>query len=45
MINLFSGGFYNIRSNVLTTGLEVDVERTLRAWQCSGLELTDQIWQ
>ncbi|WP_214303305.1 MULTISPECIES: hypothetical protein [unclassified Wolbachia] len=38
-------GIYNIRSNVLTTGLEVDVERTLKAWQCPGLERTDQIWQ
>ncbi|QXF95218.1 hypothetical protein WOSOC_0024 [Wolbachia phage WO] len=38
-------GIYNIRSNFLTTGLEVDVERTLRAWQCPGLERTDQIWR
>ncbi|WP_265024107.1 hypothetical protein [Wolbachia endosymbiont (group A) of Epagoge grotiana] len=38
-------GIYNIRSNFLTTGLEVDVERTLKAWQCPGLERTDQIWQ
>ncbi|AGJ99839.1 MULTISPECIES: hypothetical protein [unclassified Wolbachia] len=38
-------GIYNIRSNFLTTGLEVDVERTLRGWQCPGLERTDQIWQ
>nr|WP_253308800.1 hypothetical protein [Rickettsia endosymbiont of Ceutorhynchus assimilis] len=38
-------GIYNIRSNVLTTGLEIDVERTLKAWQCPGLERTDQIWQ
>ncbi|WP_353273369.1 hypothetical protein [Wolbachia endosymbiont (group A) of Agelastica alni] len=38
-------GIYNIRSNFLTTGLEVDVERTLRAWQCPGLERTNQIWQ
>ncbi|WP_265024768.1 MULTISPECIES: hypothetical protein [unclassified Wolbachia] len=38
-------GIYNIRSNVLTTGLEVDVERTLKAWQCPGLERTNQIWQ
>nr|WP_253309265.1 hypothetical protein [Rickettsia endosymbiont of Ceutorhynchus assimilis] len=36
---------YNFRSNFLTTGLEVDVERTLKAWQCPGLERTDQIWQ
>ncbi|WP_374698707.1 hypothetical protein [Wolbachia endosymbiont (group B) of Limnophora tigrina] len=38
-------GIYNFRSNFLTTGLEIDVERTLRAWQCSGLEHTYQIWQ
>lgn len=38
-------GVYNFRSNFLTTGLEVDVERTLKAWQCPGLERTDQIWQ
>ncbi|MFP3022834.1 MAG: hypothetical protein ACEY3K_07965, partial [Wolbachia sp.] len=38
-------GIYNIRSNVLNTGLEVDVERTLKAWQCPGLERTDQIWR
>ncbi|MDN5248411.1 MAG: hypothetical protein QWI36_04730 [Wolbachia endosymbiont of Tyrophagus putrescentiae] len=37
-------GIYNFRSNFLTTGLEVDVERTLRAWQCPGLEKTYQIW-
>lgn len=38
-------GVYNFRSNFLTTGLEIDVERTLKAWQCSGLEHTHQIWQ
>ncbi|MFT4314067.1 MAG: hypothetical protein AB3P11_03025 [Wolbachia pipientis] len=38
-------GVYNFRSSFLTTGLEVDVERTLKAWQCPGLERTDQIWQ
>ncbi|WP_264338871.1 hypothetical protein [Wolbachia endosymbiont (group A) of Cheilosia soror] len=38
-------GIYNIRSNVLTTGLEVDVERTLKAWQCPGLSSTCEIWQ
>ncbi|WCR59730.1 MAG: hypothetical protein PG978_001178 [Wolbachia endosymbiont of Ctenocephalides felis wCfeF] len=38
-------GIYNIRSNFLTTGLEVDVERTLRAWQCPGLDATCKIWQ
>ncbi len=38
-------GIYNIRRNVLTTGLEVDVERTLKAWQCPGLSSTHKIWQ
>ncbi|WP_438456601.1 hypothetical protein [Wolbachia endosymbiont of Kerria lacca] len=37
-------GIYNIRSNFLTTGLEVDVERTLKAWQCPGLDATHKIW-
>lgn len=38
-------GIYNIRSNFLTTGLEVDVERTLRGWQCPGLSNTYEIWR
>ncbi|MFT4314942.1 MAG: hypothetical protein AB3P11_07870 [Wolbachia pipientis] len=38
-------GIYNIRSNFLTTGLEVDVERTLRAWQCPGLSNTYELWR
>lgn len=33
---------YNFRSNFLTEGLEVDVERTLRAWQCPGLDVQSQ---
>ncbi|WP_369404177.1 hypothetical protein [Wolbachia endosymbiont of Nomada ferruginata] len=37
-------GIYNIRNNFLTAGLEVDVERTLRAWQCPGLDATHKIW-
>ncbi|WP_349967800.1 hypothetical protein [Wolbachia endosymbiont of Armadillidium arcangelii] len=37
-------GICNIRSNFLTTELEVDVERTLRAWQCPGLSSTHEIW-
>ncbi|WP_237342939.1 hypothetical protein [Wolbachia endosymbiont of Folsomia candida] len=37
-------GIYSFRSNFLTTGLEVDVERTLKAWQCPGLEHSYQIW-
>ncbi|WP_143688748.1 hypothetical protein [Wolbachia endosymbiont of Laodelphax striatellus] len=38
-------GIYNFRSNFLTTGLEIDVERTLRAWQCPGLNATYKLWQ
>ncbi|WP_341820850.1 hypothetical protein [Wolbachia endosymbiont (group A) of Myopa testacea] len=37
-------GIYNVRNNFLTAGLEIDVERTLRAWQCPGLEATYKIW-
>ncbi|MFT4327822.1 MAG: hypothetical protein AB3P07_04375 [Wolbachia pipientis] len=35
---------YNFRSSFLTTGLEIDVERTLKAWQCSGLDATYKLW-
>lgn len=36
---------YNFRSNFLTTGLEVDFERTIKAWQQgNGLSQTHQIW-
>ena len=38
-------GIYNIRNNFLTTGLEIDVERTLGAWQCKGLPNTYEIWR
>ncbi len=38
-------GIYNFRSNFLTAGLEVDVERTLKAWQCPGLANTYEIWR
>ncbi|WP_341820717.1 hypothetical protein [Wolbachia endosymbiont (group A) of Myopa testacea] len=38
-------GIYNLRSNFLTTGLEVDVERTLKAWQCPGLSETYELWR
>ncbi|WP_265023927.1 hypothetical protein [Wolbachia endosymbiont (group A) of Epagoge grotiana] len=38
-------GIYNFRSNFLTKGLEIDVERTLRAWQCPGLDATYKLWQ
>lgn len=35
---------YNFKSSFLTTGLEIDVDRTLRAWQCRGLQYTYQLW-
>lgn len=38
-------GIYNIRNNFLTAGLEIDVERTLKAWQCPGLSNTYEIWR
>ncbi len=43
-VQFMQWGIYNFRSSFLTTGLEVDIERTLRAWQCPGLEHTHQIW-
>lgn len=36
---------YNFRSAFLTTGLEVDVERTLKAWQCRGYQNSFDIWK
>ncbi|WCR54465.1 MAG: hypothetical protein PG981_001487 [Wolbachia endosymbiont of Ctenocephalides orientis wCori] len=44
-VQFMQWGIYNFRSNFLTDGLEVDVERTLKAWQCSGLDTTHKIWQ
>ncbi|WCR59265.1 MAG: hypothetical protein PG978_000701 [Wolbachia endosymbiont of Ctenocephalides felis wCfeF] len=44
-IQFMQWGIYNFRSNFLTTGLEIDVERTLKAWQCPGLDATYKIWQ
>lgn len=38
-------GMYNFRSSFLTTGLEIDVERTLKAWQCPGLTHTYELWK
>lgn len=35
---------YSFRSNFLVNGLEIDVNRTLRAWQCRGLQSTYQLW-
>lgn len=36
---------FNFRSAFLTTGLEVDVERTLKAWQCRGYQNSFDIWK
>jgi len=36
---------YNFKSSFLTIGLEVDVERTLRAWQCRGLQYSYELWK
>ncbi len=44
-VQFMQWGIYNFRSNFLTTGLEIDIERTLKAWQCPGLQKTYQIWQ
>lgn len=38
-------GIHNIRNNFLTAGLEIDVERTLKAWQCPGLSETYELWR
>ncbi|GEM_PF-1619605 len=36
---------YNFRSNFMTTGLEVDAERTIKAWQQGhGLNQPHQLW-
>ncbi|GFU21009.1 putative phage related protein [Nephila pilipes] len=37
-------GIHNIRNNFLTAGLEIDVERTLKACQCPGLSETYELW-
>lgn len=37
-------GIYNFRSNFLTDGLEIDAEKTLKAWQCPGLANTYELW-
>ncbi|ETZ04395.1 hypothetical protein K737_301232 [Holospora undulata HU1] len=36
---------YNFKSSFLTTGLEVDVDRTLRAWQCRGFQYSYELWK
>ena len=36
---------YNFKSVFLTTGLEVDIDRTLRAWQCRGYQYSYEIWK
>jgi len=36
---------YNFKSAFLTTGLEVDIDRTLRAWQCRGYQYSYELWK
>lgn len=36
---------YSFRNGFLTTGLEVDIDRTLRAWQCRGFQYSYEIWK
>ncbi len=36
---------HSFRSGFLTDGLVVDEERTLKAWQCPGLEKTFELWK
>jgi hypothetical protein len=35
---------HSFRSVTLVEGLEIDVEKTLKAWQCKGLENTYGLW-
>lgn len=36
--------FYNMRSTSLTDGLEIDIPKTLKAWQCPGYSDPYQLW-
>jgi hypothetical protein len=36
---------FSFRNGFLTTGLEVDIDRTLRAWQCRGYQYSYEIWK
>lgn len=35
----------SVRTNFLTDGLTIDLDRTKKAWQCAGFSETHQIWQ
>jgi hypothetical protein len=35
---------HGFRYTTLTSGLEIDVEKTLKAWQCKGLSNTYDLW-
>jgi hypothetical protein len=36
---------YNIRSTFLKDGLEIDIPKTLKAWQCPGYSYPAQLWE
>ncbi|GHU13633.1 hypothetical protein FACS189449_09220 [Alphaproteobacteria bacterium] len=36
---------HSFRSGTLVNGLEIDVEKTLKAWQCKGLSSTYDLWR
>lgn len=36
---------FSFRNGFLTTGLEVDIDRTLRAWQCRGYQYSYELWK
>ncbi|MBM4211599.1 MAG: hypothetical protein FJ186_03570 [Gammaproteobacteria bacterium] len=36
---------FSFRNGFLTTGLEVDIDRTLRAWQCRGFQYSYELWK
>ena len=36
---------FSFRSGFLTNGLEVDIDRTLRAWQCRGYQYSYELWK
>lgn len=43
--SLFSHWYlYNMRSTFLTDGLEIDIQKTLKAWQCPGYADPAQLW-
>jgi hypothetical protein len=35
---------HSFRSETLVEGLEIDIEKTLKAWQCKGLSATYDLW-